>query len=262
MHTTDLSHAKGLLIDTTTCIGCKACVEACDRENGNPGQDGDQLSSRSFTVVQKRGDTFVRKLCMHCNEPTCVSVCPLGALTKRESGAVVWDSSICFGCRYCMVSCPYGIPTFEWNSYNPRIRKCVLCYKRIEAGRPTACAEACPTEATIFGDRQELIEIASERIRAHAERYEDHVLGLTEVGGSSVMYLSAIPFEALGFRNDLLQKPLPELTWRILGQVPNVILLGAWVLGGFYWIYRRREQVQAAEAHTDMESKKGGHGDA
>jgi formate dehydrogenase iron-sulfur subunit len=192
---------------------------------------------------------------MHCEHPTCVSVCPVGAFSKRESGAVVWDTNKCFGCRYCMVACPWGIPTFEWDSYNPRIRKCVLCYERIEAGRPTACAEACPTEATLFGDREQLIEIAKNRIRAQAENYQDHLLGLTEVGGTSVLYLSAIPFSQLGFKKEMLQDPPPEATWRILEQVPNVLLLGGWVLGGFYWIYRRREQVQAAEA----ESEKGGH---
>jgi formate dehydrogenase iron-sulfur subunit len=246
---------KGLLIDVTTCIGCGACVDACNEEHGNPGSDSDQLNSKSFTVVQQRGDSFVRKLCMHCEHPTCVSVCPVGAFSKRESGAVVWDTNKCFGCRYCMVACPWGIPTFEWDSYNPRIRKCVLCYERIEAGRPTACAEACPTEATLFGDREQLIEIAKNRIRAQAENYQDHLLGLTEVGGTSVLYLSAIPFSQLGFKKEMLQDPPPEATWRILEQVPNVLLLGGWVLGGFYWIYRRREQVQAAEA----ESEKGGH---
>ena len=248
-------HEKGLLVDVTSCIGCGACVEACNKEHGNPGSDSNQLDCRSYTVVQKHGDNFVRKLCMHCEHPSCVSVCPVGALSKRESGAVVWDTKICFGCRYCMVACPWGIPTFEWNSYNPRIRKCVLCYERIESGRPTACAEACPTEATLFGDREQLIEIAKERIRARADKYQDHVLGLTEVGGTSVFYLSAIPFSSLGFKKEMLQDPPPEATWRILEQVPNVVLLGAWVLGGFYWIYRRREQVQATEA----EMEKGGH---
>jgi hypothetical protein len=95
-----------------------------------------------------------------------------------------------------------------------------------------------------------LIEIAKQRIRAQAEKYENHVLGLTEVGGTSVFYLSAIPFSSLGFNKEMLQDPPPEATWRILEQVPNVVLLGAWVLGGFYWIYRRREQVQATEAET------------
>ena len=256
--TTDPGKQKGLLIDVTACIGCGACREACAKEHGLPGGDDDQLSYRNYTVIQKRGDQFVRKLCMHCVEPSCVSVCPVGALTKRESGAVVWDHTKCFGCRYCMVACPFEIPTFEWLSYNPRIRKCVLCYERIEAGRPTACAEVCPTEATLFGDRDTLINIAEERIRSHANKYKDQIWGLQEVGGTSVFYLSAIPFEDLGFKKDLMQSPPSEITWRILGQVPNVVLIGAWVLGGFYFIYRRRQDVKAAESHATGEE--GGHG--
>ncbi|KPL07515.1 hypothetical protein AMJ86_04325 [bacterium SM23_57] len=250
---------KGLLIDVTLCIGCGACQEACVKEHNLPGGDDDQLSYRNYTVIQKHGDQFVRKLCMHCETPSCVSACPVGALNKRESGAVVWDHTKCFGCRYCMISCPFEIPTFEWYSYNPRIRKCVLCYERIEAGRPTACAEACPTEATLFGDRDTLIEVATQRIRSRAEKYQDHVWGLYEVGGTSVLYLSSVPFESLSFKKDLMQSPPSEITWRILGQVPNVVLIGAWVLGGFYFLYRRRHEVKAAEAHT---TEKGGHGDA
>jgi formate dehydrogenase iron-sulfur subunit len=259
--TTDSIAQKGLLIDVTLCIGCGACRRACAKENNLQGGDDDQLSFRNYTVVQKHDGFFVRKQCMHCEEPSCVSVCPVGAMTKRPSGAVVWDSDKCFGCRYCMVSCPFEIPTFEWHSYNPRVRKCILCYHRIEAGRPTACAEACPTEATVFGDRDMLIKMAMERIQSRAEKYQDHVLGLTEVGGTSVLYLSAIPFDALGFSKNILQNPPSEVTWRILEQVPNVVLLGAWLLGGFYWIYRRRQQVQEAEGRASSEGSqvKGGH---
>ena len=252
---------KGLLLDTTQCIGCGACMDACKRENNLPPEKDNKLSFENYTVVQKYGDHYVRKLCMHCEIPTCVSVCPVGALSKRESGAVVWDEKKCFGCRYCMLSCPFQVPTFEWHSYNPRIRKCILCYPRIEAGRPTACAEACPTEATLFGDRDTLIGVASERIKAYSQKYENHLLGLTEVGGTSVMYLSAIPFDELGFSKDIFQRPLSEFTWRILEHVPNIVMLGAWVLGGFYWLYRRRTIVQATEGKSAgiQSPEKGGH---
>jgi formate dehydrogenase iron-sulfur subunit len=258
---TESTKRKGLLIDVTRCIGCGACVEACNKENNLPGGGGDTLSYRQYTVLQKHGDFHVRKLCMHCEDPSCVAACPIGAMTKRPNGAVVWNSDICFGCRYCMIACPFGIPTFEWYDWNPRIRKCTLCYQRIEAGRPTACAEACPTEATVFGDRDTLIKIAEERIRIHAKEYHNHVLGLTEVGGTSVMYLSAIPFSELGFNEDILQSPPSEVTWRILSQVPTVVVLGAWVLGGFYWLYRRRDEVKAAEAHMEKSDApgEGGH---
>jgi len=246
---------KGLLIDVAECRGCYRCVEACKRKNGLPfeGVRDETLSYRSFTVVQKKDEQFVRKMCMHCETPSCVTVCPVGALVKKESGAVVYDADRCMGCRYCMVACPFGVPTFEWNEWNPRVRKCILCADRIEQGLPPACAEACPTEATLFGDRDQLIEVAQYRIRKHAEKYSPEVVGLVEAGGTSVLYLAPLGFTIPGLSMVAGKKPPTEVSWRILQQVPNVVLLGAVFLSGTYWLYRRRLDVARAEASVEGE---------
>lgn len=256
---------KGLLIDVTECIGCGECVRACKEQNNLPpeGLSEEKLSFRNFTVVQEKDGQFVRKLCMHCEHPSCVSVCPVGALVKKESGAVVYDPDRCMGCRYCLVACPFEVPTYEWNEWNPRVRKCVLCADRIEDGKPTACAKACPTEATLFGDRETLIAVAEARIRKNAEKYHNQIFGLFEAGGTSVMYLSAVPFDKLGFSKGITHYAPSEIPWKILQQVPNIILLGAVFLGGSYWIFRRREEVARIEVQEKaLTEDKGGPSNA
>ncbi len=253
---------KALLIDITRCIGCGACSEACKKANELPGGVESQLTADTWTVVMKRGgDRWVRDLCRHCVEPSCVSVCPVGALVKRDDGAVVYDKSICLGCRYCMIGCPFRVPKFEWHSAAPRIRKCILCAPRLERGLPTACAEACPTEATVFGDRDTMLAVARARLETSPDRYHPWIYGVSEVGGTSVLYLSPVPFEELEFDTTVADFPLPDLTWRLLLHVPNVVLLGAGFLGASYWLYRRREEVAAAEDAADSKGVPKGGGD-
>ena len=240
--------AKGLLIDITRCIGCGACSERCKEVNELQPEDDRKLGPDTWTVVQDKGEgRYVRNLCRHCVNPACVSVCPVGALQKKEHGPVLYDKSICLGCRYCMIGCPFGIPRFEWQSNTPRIRKCILCEPRVREGKSTGCAEACPTDATLFGDRDALVEIAEARIAANPDRYYNHVYGLEEVGGTSIMFLSPCSFEELGFDTDVANFPRPDLTWRILMHVPNIVLLGGGFLGGSYWLFKRRAEVKKAE---------------
>ena len=124
---------KGLLIDITRCIGCGACSTRCKEVNDLPAEVAPELDADTWTTVyEKPQGNFVRNLCRHCEDPACVSVCPVGALTKTENGPVLYDKSICLGCRYCMIGCPFRIPKFEWHSPTPRIRKCILCAPRLE----------------------------------------------------------------------------------------------------------------------------------
>lgn len=254
--------AKALLIDITRCIGCGACSKACKAVNELPAEVESKLTADTWTVVIERGEgRWVRDLCRHCVEPSCVSVCTVGALVKRDDGAVVYDKEICLGCRYCMIGCPFRVPKFEWHSAAPRIRKCILCAPRLEHGLPTACAEACPTEATVFGDREIMVGVARARLGANPDRYHPHIYGLSEVGGTSVLYLSPVAFEELDFDTTVADFPLPDLTWRLLLHVPNVVLLGTGFLGASYWLYRRREEVAAvegAEAAAEAEPRAGG----
>jgi len=129
------------------------------------------------------------------------------------------------GCRYCMVSCPFDVPRFEYGETNPRILKCQLCHSRVTTGEIPACAGACPMGAIQFGTRSALLREARSRMAQEPERYVDHIYGEHEVGGTSVLYLSAVPFEQLGFRTDLGDRPSPESTKEFLYAVPFVLTI-------------------------------------
>ena len=246
--------SKALLYDATVCIGCKQCEQACADKNKLRYDDavaGEQRQSdHKYTVVLTKGEKFMRRLCMNCQEPACASVCPVGALRKTELGPVTYDENKCMGCRYCMVACPFGVPKYEWGKVLPKVQKCTMCADRVAAGQQTACAEICPTGATKFGDRDELIQEAQQRIRQNPAQYVNHIYGLTEVGGTSVLLLSSVPFEEFGYRADLSKDPLPILTYRVLSRIPDFVPLGGMLLGGVWWITHRREEVAAAEGKT------------
>jgi formate dehydrogenase iron-sulfur subunit len=238
---------KALLIDMTLCIGCNACQDACKEENHLAAGEEKKLSATAYTALEEHDGIYVRRMCQHCVEPTCVSVCPVGAFTKTPEGPVLYDESKCIGCRYCIQACPFQVPRYEWSSNYPRVQKCRFCPERIAAGRPTACAEACPTGATTFGDRDELIRIAHERINAEPEKYVHRVYGTEEVGGTSVFYLSSVPFEELGFKTQLAGTAPPMLTWNALSKIPSVVSVGGVFLYGIWWITNRRTEVQKYE---------------
>jgi Fe-S-cluster-containing dehydrogenase component len=215
--------AVGLLYDTTLCIGCKACVVACQDANGLPrdptGIDTRydapvDLNYRAKNVIKlyHEGDrrSFVKVQCMHCVDPACVAACMLGALKKREFGIVSYDVDYCVGCRYCEVACPYGVPKFQWASSTPRIVKCELCNHRLAKGQEPACTEVCPRHAVIFGKRADLLAEAKHRIAENPGRYVNKIYGETDGGGTQVLYLSHVPFDKLGFPA-LGDEPAPQL---------------------------------------------------
>jgi formate dehydrogenase iron-sulfur subunit len=239
--------AVGILTDITRCVGCRACVYACKEINDLPREgDAHVLNSCTWTVVEERAGLNVRRQCMHCLDPACVSVCPVGALQKRPEGPVVYDETRCMGCRYCMVACPYRVPKYEWESPLPRVQKCIMCFdRRVSQGRQPACTEACPAQATMFGEREDLIREARARIRRHPDRYADHIYGLEEAGGTSVLYLSSLPFDRLGFPMKLEKEPYPRLIWNILHTIPNVVVTGGVLMLGLWWVINRRNEVAA-----------------
>jgi formate dehydrogenase iron-sulfur subunit len=246
---------KALLIDLTLCIGCNSCQDACKKENGLAEGEEKKLSATAYTALEQHGDVFVRRMCQHCIDPTCVSVCPVGAFTKTAEGPVLYDESKCIGCRYCIQACPFQVPRYEWSSNTPRVQKCRFCAERIKQGRPTACAEACPTGATKFGDRDDLIREAYERMKAEPGKYVDRIYGLQEVGGTSVLYLSSVPFEQLGFKTQLESTALPMLTWNALSKVPSVVTVGGVFLYGIWWITNRRNYVREVEQQQRKEKE-------
>jgi Fe-S-cluster-containing dehydrogenase component len=259
--------ATGVLVDTTRCIGCRSCEAACNEANKLPKPEVSlydqsvftkprRTSARAYTVVNaypKPGVNFVptemgqritaKSQCMHCQEPACASACFVRALEKTSQGPVIYHEDRCVGCRYCMVACPFSMPKFEWDKAIPAIRKCHFCYERQLQGKKPACVEACPAEALVLGTRDELLHEARSRIYQNPGRYARHIYGEHEVGGTSWLYLSEVPFDALGFRADLGLRPYPELTQSFLSAVPLVLILWPALLMGCYSFSRSKEEA-------------------
>jgi formate dehydrogenase iron-sulfur subunit len=250
--------SKAVLCDSVKCIGCRACQVACKQWNELPHdktknwgslENPKILNAKSFTKMHfveteeagKLQWTFVKIQCMHCDEPACVTACPIKALRKTKEGPVIYDDSKCFGCRYCMVSCPFHTPNYQWDSTLPWVRKCTFCADRQKAGLKPACVTTCPTGALTFGDREELIVEARERIAAAPDKYVDHIYGEKELGGTSWVYLSPIPFEKLGFEK-FGSDPVPKNAERAMKLVPPVLVGVAAVCAGLYWVIQRREE--------------------
>ncbi len=235
--------ALGLLYDGTLCIGCKACIASCKEANGMPAERTKldignywdaplDISGYTLNVIKcykdgagtkkdqvKDGYAFTKMSCMHCVDPSCVSACPVSAMTKDPvTGIVKYSVDACIGCRYCVAACPFGVPRFTYDTPFPKISKCQLCYQRLEEGKYSACASVCPTGATLFGHVSELkkeIErrkalkpgdkTTFERGRVGSGdtyvgvvgKYVDRVYGETEIGGTQVLHLSGVPFELL-----------------------------------------------------------------
>lgn len=262
----------GVLHDTTLCIGCRRCERACNEVNDLPAPERpfDDLSvldekrrttEASYTVVNRyhvggngRSPVFRKSQCNHCAEPACASACFVGAFTKTPEGAVVYNASVCVGCRYCMIACPFDVPTFEYHEVlTPRVMKCTMCHPRILEGKLPGCVAACPQEALVFAKRVHLISIARERIRKYPERYVNQVYGEYEVGGTNWMYITGAPFRDLDFRMDLGVTPAPELTSGALSMVP--IVVGVWpaLLGGIYLISQRKDKLAEREKAEAVE---------
>lgn len=250
--------SKAILFDATMCVNCKECERACAQKNNLPYDDKVAAetvqSDHKYTVVLEKGDKYFRRLCQHCEDPACASVCPVGAFRKTADGPVVYDVYKCIGCRYCMAACAFGVPKYEWGKLNPRVQKCIMCPDDVAAGRPTACASACPTGATKFGDREELLREARERISTNPSQYINKIYGEHEVGGTDVLMLSGVDFAEFGMPANLPTDPLPERTLKVLSKIPDFVPLWGLVLGGVYFITHRREEVAAAES----EEKHGG----
>ena len=256
----------GVLVDTTVCIGCRNCEWACKTAHGIETPPIEKYNDRSVFKEMRRPDvtaltvvneypnpqnsqlpTDVKIQCMHCDHPACVSACIVGAFSKHENGSVTWDTNKCIGCRYCMVACPFQVPSFEYNkAINPEIKKCDFCFERTKVGKLPACVDICPVEALTYGSRNDLIKIARERIRRNPDKYFDHIYGEYEVGGTSWLYLANQDLSKAAFPK-LGNNPEPGVSEAIQHGifayfVPPVSLYA--LLGGIMWITKNRKESE------------------
>jgi formate dehydrogenase iron-sulfur subunit len=289
----DQSFAK--LIDTTMCVGCKSCQVICKEWNDLPGevtklqtgglgnQNPSTLSGKTYMLLTNHEiddpsapggfrSIYTKRQCMHCNDPACVSACPVTALRKTEKGPVVYDMAKCIGCRYCMWACPFGAIGTEWDSLTPKIQKCTLCADRLDLEPPLAldgvplspearerfraafnipaCVKQCPADALHFGRRDDMLAKARDRIRKGNGKYVDHVYGEKEAGGTATLYLSAVPFAQLGLP-DVGMESYPHRSVAALSAVPPAVSAVGGLLGLVYALGRRRDAVAQAEGGHD-----------
>lgn len=262
--------SKAVLFDANKCIGCRACQVACKQWNELPAvettnrgtyENPPQLDAQTFTKIRfnevehdgKFHFIFTKVQCFHCEHPACATACPVGALQKTENGPVIYDDNKCIGCRYCQVACPFGIPNFQWDSPQPWIRKCTFCADRLGGGLKPACVTTCPSGALKYGEREDLIAEGRKRIAEQPNTYVNHIYGEKEVGGTSWMYLSPIPFEKLGFPS-LDSEPVTVNAERAMGLVPPVLLGVAATMTAVYWLVKRRQELSQ---EIDDENKEG-----
>ena len=208
--------ARGLLFDSTLCIGCQTCTVACQRANQMPSEKSVKLINgapylfptdinadcRTVIKLYEKGDrwAFMKMQCMQCLEPSCTKACMLGSMQKRQYGIVTWDPMRCTGCRYCQIACPYDVPKFQWDSPVPMIVKCDLCLGRKDGKTGSACAEVCPRQAVITGPYEELLATARGRMAATPSKYNPKIFGEHDGGGNQSMLLApaGVEFTDLG----------------------------------------------------------------
>jgi formate dehydrogenase iron-sulfur subunit len=232
-----------------------ACIEAnnlnrqkaeFDRATSKDGLSDNRLLS----IIDLPGNGHARKSCMHCLEPSCVAACLVGGITKSKDGPVVYDPDKCIGCRYCMLSCPFHIPRYEWQNTTPLMKKCQMCYDRLAKGKIPACVEACPQQAISFGDRNSMLAKAHAMINSDKSKYINRVWGEHELGGTSALYISDTDLSAIGWPEESAE-PIADITDPIIEKTPYIgggVMLS---MIGLNWIIGRRQKIASQKKDSN-----------
>ncbi len=291
--------ALGILYDSTLCVGCNACMAGCKKANNMPPDFvGEQdiwdqpvdLSPNTLNIIKKftngTGETkdaeidgyaFIKRQCLHCVDPSCVTACPVSALTKdNNTGIVTYNKNACIGCRYCQVACPYNIPKFDFNNIYPQIVKCQLCDHLIAEGKVPACCSVCPTGAALFGrvtdlyveirKRQQMVpgkiyeypvtSIDSGATHSYAApKYTPHVYGMEELGGTQVMYMAGVSFDKF----DMPAYPKESFVSMSSGiqyAIYKGMVYPLVVLAGLVFMVKKNKQQEEAETAENAKDKK------
>lgn len=264
--------SKGVLVDVTRCIGCRSCMVSCKSWNDLPANKGEftnnwdspgKTSANTWTVVNsciiEEGDEvkwrFIKRQCMHCNEPACESACFTHAFVKTKEGAVIYKPTelkqdYCVGCRYCMLACPFGVPSYQWDKTLPFVQKCKFCYDRMkQEGLEPACVTSCPTGTLMYSEREELLAEARKRIKSNPA-YNKEIYGEKEYGGTSWLYIADVPFEKLGLKTKstwgapVSTKPIPEMTFSVLKWTPAIFVGWGAILTALHVYTKRRAAIE------------------
>ncbi len=195
------------LYDVSKCTACRGCQVACKDWNQLPAviepftgnyQTHESTNGDTYTIIKfmEHEDpvdgiqwNFLKFNCMHCFDPACMDVCPQEAITQTEWGAVIKDYDKCIGCQYCTYACPFEIP--KYRKREDIVTKCTLCYERVEEGLEPACARTCPTGALTFGERDQLLQVAEERVKfLRANGFpRATIYGKLELGGLNKLFV-------------------------------------------------------------------------
>ena len=243
------TNAVAMLYDASKCLGCRRCEDSCRRAHQLPAEYRPaDLSTKSLSVIKYNSVKINGKAtwlptkwqCMSCIDPTCVSVCPVGALTKTDEGPVKYDESKCIGCQYCVSACPFSIPRFDFA--DQKIKKCDFCVDRTSTGMQPACSEVCPAGALTFGKRETVITKAAAAGGAYT-------YGLKEAGGTSWIYVSEVPLEDRGLPS-VTNTAYPSHSKAML--VPQIGTIAASAAGlGIVSVLLRKRNLSEAKNETD-----------
>src|SRR5436190_3133254 len=253
------------LIDTTTCIGCKACEVACQEWNDlrsvkttqvGTYQTMPTLHAEFWNLIKfsehELGDSLAwlmrKDQCMHCIDPGCLAACPApGAIVQYENGIVDVNPEVCIGCGYCETGCPFDIPKFH--AKTGKMAKCTLCVDRVQVGLEPACVKACPTGCLQFGSKTDVLAMASTRVeQLKANGFEQAaVYDPPGVGGTGVVTILA--HGAHPERYGLPADPHVPLTVRVWKSVlrPLGLLAMAGAVIAAFGHYLREGPMEAEE---------------